>query len=139
MTEIYLHIVARMADYMDTHPYEAEATRAAVDGWQGGIWSTVQCVILRSQYGPRSAGAFTSCCGCVLAQGVCAPPCCVLSHSLPLAPRLLRRVMMASRSLLTRTLPAAERRRDTQAGDVKCIGQVSCQGGADHHGEAQRL
>ena len=21
MTEIYLHIVARMADYMDTHPY----------------------------------------------------------------------------------------------------------------------
>ena len=22
MTEIYLHIVARMADYMDTHPYE---------------------------------------------------------------------------------------------------------------------
>ena len=65
-------------------------------------------------------------------------PCCVLSHSLPLAPRLLRRVM-ASRSLLTRTLPAAERRRDTQAGDVKCIGQVSCQGGADHHGEAQRL
>ena len=23
MTEIYLHIVARMADYMDTHPYSA--------------------------------------------------------------------------------------------------------------------
>ena len=24
MTEIYLHIVARMADYMDTHPYLPE-------------------------------------------------------------------------------------------------------------------
>ena len=23
MNEIYLHIVARMADYMDTHPYDA--------------------------------------------------------------------------------------------------------------------
>ena len=25
MTKIYLHIVARMADYMDTHPYAARA------------------------------------------------------------------------------------------------------------------
>ena len=31
MTEIYLHIVARMADYMDTHPYASEEHTRMVD------------------------------------------------------------------------------------------------------------
>eukprot|EP01048_Picozoa_sp_COSAG05_P019906 COSAG05_NODE_3244_length_2213_cov_40.222751_2_plen_48_part_00 len=30
MTEIYLHIVARMADYMDTHPYACAHVSYAV-------------------------------------------------------------------------------------------------------------
>ena len=35
MTEIYLHIVARMADYMDTHPYYQVGVRQK--------WSQVAC------------------------------------------------------------------------------------------------
>ncbi len=35
MTEIYLHIVARMADYniMDTHPYITRDARVAIARW----------------------------------------------------------------------------------------------------------
>ena len=45
MTEIYLHIVARMADYMDTHPYVQPSRTFCSTRWtptaldRSGSWS----------------------------------------------------------------------------------------------------
>ena len=37
MTEIYLHIVARMADYMDTHPYAKQKYEALPSTSHAGV------------------------------------------------------------------------------------------------------